>query len=92
LIFSFSFDVWVFLSVFYSFGLCNLGLVVDGDGAIGIPLSVIKRWASFDRVAQVSIPNYESYVLNLEDKIRRLFGLCLVPEKVRESNRNAHVS
>eukprot|EP00258_Populus_trichocarpa_P022019 XP_024438038.1 uncharacterized protein C17orf53 [Populus trichocarpa] len=29
------------------------GLVVDGDGAIGIPLSVIKRWASFDRVAQV---------------------------------------
>jgi hypothetical protein len=92
LIFSFSFDVWVFLSVFYSFGLCNLGLVVDGDGAIGIPLSVIKRWASFDRVAQVSIPNYESYVFNLEDKIRRLFGLCLVPEKVRESNRNAHVS
>jgi len=72
--------------------LCNLGLVVDGDGAIGIPLSVIKRWASFDRVAQVSIPNYESYVFNLEDKIRRLFGLCLVPEKARESNRNAHVS
>ncbi|XP_061956726.1 uncharacterized protein LOC133678448 isoform X2 [Populus nigra] len=29
------------------------GLVVDGDGAIGIPLSVIRRWASFDRVAQV---------------------------------------
>ncbi|XP_011039133.1 PREDICTED: uncharacterized protein C17orf53 [Populus euphratica] len=29
------------------------GLVVDGDGAIGIPLSVIKRWTSFDRVAQV---------------------------------------
>lgn len=92
MIFSFSFDVWVFLSVFYSFGLCNLGLVVDGDGAIGIPLSVIKRWASFDRVAQVSIPNYESYVFNLEEKIRRLFGLRLVPEKVRESNRNAHVS
>ncbi|CAK7349588.1 unnamed protein product [Dovyalis caffra] len=29
------------------------GLLVDGDGAIGIPLSVIKRWASFDKVAQV---------------------------------------
>lgn len=65
---------------------------MDGDGAIGIPLSVIKRWASFDRAAQVSIPNYESYVFNLVDKIRRLFGLCLVPEKARESNRNAHVS
>lgn len=65
---------------------------MDGDGAIGIPLSVIKRWASFDRVAQVVIPNYEFYVFNLEVTIRSLFGLCLVPEKARESKRNAHVS